>query len=258
MVVDGHVHLEEELPVSGLIETMDAAGIDQAVLLAAAQVPLPRMPRRLAFFRSCLDVKALRMPVYRIASKTRPKHYERPDNEPVFEAARQHPDRLLPFAFVNPALGQEAHDELDRRLGEARGVKLHVWFHGYRLTDALSILKRAESAGLPVLAHLGLGPPEDVERVLDRCPELKLVLAHAGIPHFERLWRIQSPRLLFDIAGPLVPRSMPGQLLRTVGPGRVVYGSDSPIGIRLPEGHGYDLPELPDRAMGENLLSLLP
>ena len=68
-------------------------------------------------------------------------------NERVFEAARQHPDRLLPFAFVNPALGQEAHDELDRRLGEARGVKLHVWFHGYRLTDALPILKGSMPLG---------------------------------------------------------------------------------------------------------------
>src|SRR5919108_1609253 len=142
MVVDSHVHLEEELPVPAMLQTMDAAGIDQAVLLAAAQVPLPRMPRRLAFFRSCLDVKALRMPVYRIASKMRPKHHERPDNEPVFQAARENPERFLPFAFLNPALGQEAHDELDRFLGRARGVKLHVWFHGYRLTDALPILKR--------------------------------------------------------------------------------------------------------------------
>jgi len=258
VVVDGHVHLEEELPVEALLKTMDAGGVDRAVLLAAAQAPLPRMPRRLAFFRACLDVQAIRMPAYRIASRMRPKHFERPDNQPVFDAAREHPDRFLPFAFLNPALGQEAQDELDRRLPEgARGVKLHLWFHGYRLSDAVPVLRRAEREGLPVLAHLGLGPPEDVEHVLDTCPKLKLILAHAGIPHFDRLWRVDSPRLLFDIAGPLVPERMPARLLRAVGPERVVYGSDAPIGVRLPNGHGYELPSLPDRAMGENLASLL-
>src|SRR5205823_5144146 len=130
------------------------------------------------------------------------------------------------------------HDELDRCMERgARGLKLHLWFHRYRLPDALPVLERAASARLPVLAHLGFGPPEDVEMVLEKVPSLKLILAHAGIPHFERLWRL--PGVLFDVAAPqLVSRGTIKRMVAAVGPSRVVFGSDAPVGIRARAG-GY-------------------
>jgi predicted TIM-barrel fold metal-dependent hydrolase len=117
------------------------------------------------------------------------------------------------------------------------------------------MLRRCEDAGLPVLVHLGSGPSSDVEAVLDACPRLKLVVAHAGIPHYERLWRLE--RLCFDLAGPLVSEGMARRLLRAVGPARVLYGSDGPVGLRSPRGHRYEPPALPDPVMGENLIALL-
>ena len=259
MIVDSHVHLEEELPLPKLIDAMDAAGIDRAVLLAAAQEPIPPIPRTgTALLRGCLRVPTFRMPAYRIARRSRRlRPYPRPDNDSVLDAARRHPDRFIPFAFVNASLGEEAHDELDRALAAgARGMKLHPWLHDYHLTDALPLIRRCESGGLPVLAHLGLGPPEDVEAVLDACPRVKLILAHAGIPHFERLWRL--PRIRFDVALPaLVSRSTVRRLLAAVGPDRVLFGSDAPVGIRTDGRHRYRLLPLPDRAMGENFVALL-
>jgi predicted TIM-barrel fold metal-dependent hydrolase len=198
------------------------------------------------------------MPVYRIARNSRRLNpYPRPDNDSVLEASRQHPGRFIPFAFVNASLGEEAQTELDRTIAAgARGMKLHPWLHDYRLTDALPLITRCESAGLPVLAHLGLGPPEDVEAVLDACPRVKLILAHGGIPHFDRLWRL--PRVRFDVAlRALVSRSTIRRLLDAVGPDRVLFGSDAPVGIRTNGGHTYDVPPLPDRVMGENFLALL-
>lgn len=257
MIADGHVHLEPELSVPRLLEAMDAAAIDQAVLIAAAMSPAGPLPKAgLGVFHACMVIRPLRQPMYRLAARYRPRAYVRPDNAPVFEAHHQHPGRFIPFSFLNPALGEEAHEELDRWLGEgARGVKLHPWCHNYRLPAALPILRRCEDAGLPVLAHLGTGPSNDVEAVLDACPRLKLVVAHAGIPHFERLWRLE--RLYFDLAGPLVSEGMGRRLLRAVGPDRVLYGSDAPVGLRAPHGHRYQLPPLPDPVMGENLLALL-
>src|SRR5439155_9468675 len=167
-------------------QTMDHSGIDRAVLLAAAQEKIPSIPRTgTALLRGCLRVPQLRIPVYRIARKNRRlRPFVRPDNDSVLEAARAYPERFIPFAFLNPSLGQEAHDEFDRAIAAgARGVKLHLWLHDYRLTEAIPLLQRCEQRHLPVLVHLGLGPPEDVEAVLDRCPELELVLAHGGIPH---------------------------------------------------------------------------
>jgi predicted TIM-barrel fold metal-dependent hydrolase len=206
-----------------------------------------------------MRVPPLRMPLYRAALRNPRvgRVAARPDNEAVLETALAHPNRFIPYVFLNPTLGQEAHDELDRALAAgARGVKLHPWLHEYRLTDALQILKRCEALRLPVLAHLGTGPAEDVARVIATCPRLKLVLAHAGIPHYERLWRLD--RILFDVALPqLTSPRLVRRLVEAVGPSRVVYGSDAPTGIRAADGHAYSPPSLPDRAMGENLLALL-
>src|SRR5438132_3639236 len=124
---------------------MDRAGIDRAVLLAAAQEKIPSIPKTgTALLRGCLRVPSLRIPVYRIARNNRRlKPFPRPDNDSVLDAAKAHPDRFIPFAFLNAALGAEAHDEFDRTVAAgARGVKLHPWLHDYRLTDAIPLLQR--------------------------------------------------------------------------------------------------------------------
>lgn len=257
MIIDAHAHLEEELSVAGTIAAMDEAGIARSVLIAAAQEPVPPFPAAgPAIMRGCMSVPALRMPMYRIARATM-KQKPRPDNEGVFAAARAHPDRFLPFAFVNPLL-PDAREELERRLAEgARGVKLHLWFHRYRLPDALAVLRMAEQNGLPVLAHLGFGPAEDVRTALEAAPKLKLVLAHAGIPHYERLW--EEPRLFFDVAAPqLTSKRTIARLLDAVGPARVLFGSDSPVGIRKGKTHRHDPPALPSRCYGDTFAALLP
>ena len=258
MILDGHAHVEPELGVDGLVAAMDAAGVAQAVLIGAAQEPIGKInPLGPPIFRACLRVRPLRIPIYRIGRSTMHQH-RRPDNSVVFQAAREHPGRFLPYAFVNPLLGQDAHDELDRCMERgARGLKLHLWFHRYRLPDALPVLERAASARLPVLAHLGFGPPEDVEMVLEKVPSLKLILAHAGIPHFERLWRL--PGVLFDVAAPqLVSRGTIKRMVAAVGPSRVVFGSDAPVGIRARGGgYRYNPPPLPSRCFGDTLASVL-
>ena len=258
MILDGHTHVEPELAVDDLVAAMDAAGVAQAVLIGAAQEPIGSInPLGPPILHACMRLPALRMPIYRIA-RSRMHQLRRPDNAVVFQAARAHPGRFLPYAFVNPLFGSEAHDELERCLERgARGLKLHLWFHRYRLPEALPLLERAADAGLPVLAHLGFGPAEDVEIVLDRLPKLKLIIAHAGIPHFERLWRL--PRVLFDVAAPqLVSRGTIKRLLAAVGPSRVVFGSDAPIGIRARGGaHRYNPPALPSRCFGDTLAAFL-
>ena len=93
--------------------------------------------------------------------------------------------------------------------------------------------------------------------MLEACPKVKLILAHGGIPHFDRLWRL--PRVRFDVAlRALISEATVRRMLDAVGPGRVLFGSDAPAGIRADGGHRYQLPQLPDRSMADNLLSLLP
>jgi len=257
MVTDSHCHLDPELPADRLLAAMDAGGIDRAVLIAAAQEPIGKIGRAgPAFFRGCMAMPALRMPMYRVARRAGGLvPLAQPENGSVYAVARAHSDRFIPFAFLNPRAG--ADDELDRALAEgARGVKLHAWFHGFRLPEALPVLKRCAENDLPVIVHLGFGPASDVEHVLDEVPSLKLVVAHAGLPLFGKLWT--TPRVFFDVAAPqLVSRRVIRRLLQRVGPGRVLFGSDAPIGIRSDGTHRYDPPPLPDRAMGANVESLL-
>src|SRR5205823_5621526 len=116
--------------------------MQRALASGAAQDPIGKIsPLGPPIFRACLRVRPLRIPIYRIGRSTMHQH-RRPDNSVVFQAAREHPGRSLPYAFVNPLLGQDAHDELDRCMERgARGLKLHLWFHRYRLPDALPVLE---------------------------------------------------------------------------------------------------------------------
>ncbi len=261
MVIDAHTHLEEELPPDQLLAAMDRAGVDKACLIPAANLTVGPIHKRLTtIFHACMVLPPLRMPTYSKA-RQRLTAIPRPVNEGVFAAARAHPDRFLPFAFVNPTLGTDAHDELDRWLPQARGLKLHLWLHRYRLPEALPVLKRVSDAGLPVLAHLGFGPPEDVEIVMEKLPKLKLILAHAGIPHFERLWKV--PGIFFDTAstGGLISVSAVREMISQVGAERVIFGSDAPTALRTTGRAGgyyaYDAPALPERALGDTLAGLL-
>jgi uncharacterized protein len=262
VIIDAHTHLEEEeLPVAGLLGAMDRAGVDKAVLIPATNdVVGPIVKAGTAVFHACMVLPPLRMRTYAMALR-RLKPRPHPDNTGVFEAAAAHPDRLLPFACVNPRFTNEAHEDLDRYLPRARGVKLHLWLHRYRLPEALPILKRIVDADLPVLAHLGFGPPEDVEIVMEKLPRLKLILAHAGIPHFERLWKV--PGIFFDTGsvGGLISLSAVREMITQVGEDRVIFGSDAPTALRVGGRAGgqyaYDAPPLPERSLGQTMASLL-
>jgi predicted TIM-barrel fold metal-dependent hydrolase len=98
-----------------------------------------------------------------------------------------------------------------------------------------------EAAGTPVVLHAGSGPvpgdhtgPASVERVLTRYPELKLIIAHLGMPEtgefldlaerFDRL-RLDLTMSFTDFFGDR-PDRLPARL-RELGD-RLLFGSDFP------------------------------
>lgn len=255
-MIDAHCHLDPELSLDELLRIMDRDGVERAALIPAANMPVGAVPRfGPPVFHACMRVHVLRAPMYR-AARARMTPVAEPDNGAVFSAAAASPSRFLPFAFVNPG-ARDPVEELERWIERgARGLKLHAWLHDFRLPDALPLLQRAARAGLPVLAHLGFGARDDVAYVLERAPGLKLILAHAGIPLFERAWHLP---VWFDVAArELASDGMVARLVRAVDPARVIYGSDAPVGIRVRTG-GYAYPQrsIPERALGANLEALL-
>lgn len=254
-VVDVHAHYEPRmLAVPAMLAQMDARGIRQVALIPCMNDPLPETPARLL----AVVRRLMRSPCHplarviaeatitdggdlRLGGKVH-AIYPRPDNASVAEVVRAHPDRFLGWIFLNPraAVGL---DELERWRGVAGmiGVKLHPHWHGWPLVDAIPIARRCEELGLPVLLHLGFGDRGDWRVLTAAAPRLRLIFAHAGIPHYDRIWgAIRADRhLALDVSSPYLDEALVRDAVAAVGPERVLYGTDAPYGFHDPDG-GYD------------------
>jgi len=154
------------------------------------------------------------------------------ENRRVVEECRRHPDRLVPFARLDPRVS-DAADAAEALAGGARGFKLHPRAEDFRLdhpgVDA--ILGVAAEAGVPTLIHAGLGVGSfggTIVELAERHRGCPIVLAHAAVSDLSWVWReIPShPNLFFDTswwnAADLVA------LYSLVPPGRILLGSDVP------------------------------
>ncbi len=154
------------------------------------------------------------------------------ENLRVVEECRLHPDRLVPFARLDPKLisAADAAGALD---AGARGFKLHPRAEEFPLDHpgVETILGVAAAVRAPVLIHAGAGVgsfgPAIVE-LADRHRECPIVLAHAAVSDLVWLGEVAAdhPNLYFDTAW-----WNPSDLLALfalVPPGQVLFGSDEP------------------------------
>jgi uncharacterized protein len=285
-VIDAHAHLEERmLDLPGMLAQLDARGVDQVVLIPTMLDPLPATPeilldvlRRLMMSRRLHplarrinDLTLTRDGDLRLGRRIY-KIYARPDNETVARAMAAHPDRFRGWIFLNPTAGVDV-DELERWRGTPGfvGVKLHPFWHGWRIEEALPIARRCEELGMPILIHLGFGDRGAWKVLADACPDLRLVFAHAGIPHYVRMWDEvrRYPHLHVDVSGPFLDEKLIRRAVAALGPERVLYGTDAPYGFHDATG-AYDygairarVERLPlaardvERVLGDNVAALL-
>lgn len=158
---------------------------------------------------------------------------------------------ITPYASVDPNV--LSPDENVAHLRDlvanrgVRGIKLHPIVQRFAADDPrmLPIYEACIDLGIVVLTHTGpaksgekLGEPEAFVPVLQRYPDLKLVMAHMG----GRAWRQTAavaaafPQVHFDLceivawlgatAGPS-PEDF-GRLIGEIGPERVLLGTDFP------------------------------
>jgi len=270
VIVDAHCHLTAELPAASLVKVMDQGGVDKAVLLAktldpialaspAAMVPStvsafgpdpgpfngvrPRILLSHLGFPGRLSYNGLVRDGLLRAGPFRFRIVERPDNEPVAAALASHPNLFIGLASVNP--NDPGHlDEIDRCFGRGfRGVKGHAWFHRVDLKrQLLQTAKRCANAGFPLLIHLGGSRRTGLSilELADRFPSASFIVAHAGLPYYRVLWHAARthPNLYFDLAGPYMSAELAGLLASHVPPGRLLFASGGPEGLRA-AGGGY-------------------
>lgn len=184
MVIDFHAHYPKGDPdfPDRLVERMAEAGIDRICLFSAGP------------------------------------EFDHASNEDVLEAARRHPDRIIPFALVR--LGADPPDPV--------GGFAERGFRGFKVTNPMSpyddeahfpVYERMEATGLPLLAHTGIVMrtrrpegrrvnaewmrPVRLDAVVRSFPELNVVGAHLGAPWHEEasMMARMHPNYYVDLTG---------------------------------------------------------
>jgi predicted TIM-barrel fold metal-dependent hydrolase len=199
MIIDGHVHMwlrpmypdviinaylepwlamselldmsrdkEENFPTSEvrpelLVEYMEKAGVDRSVVLP-------------------LDFGTVQEPKVGVEQF----------NDWIFESSEIYPDKLIPFMGIDPSRGEQAIRLMRKYHSrfEPRGIKIYPPNGFYPYEERLRpFWEEVKDMGLIVVSHAGAswGPldeeksrPVHFRSVLERYPELKLIIAHLG------------------------------------------------------------------------------
>ena len=188
-----------------------------------------------------------------------------PDNSAVAECAR-HSDRIIPCACVNPRLGDQACQELERCLGvdKMAGLKLMSANHGYTYSSdvANDCVEIARSFGVPVTIHSQGSPshPLEIAVLARRFDDVPFIMDHMG----HRYWRGQALEAaamaenlnLGTCIAAFEPQAV-ADAVAAIGSDRVVFGSNAPTAYPDLAAESIRRLKLPDadleKIMGLNL-----
>ncbi len=258
MIIDMHYHLDERMEtMDRLLDQMAEFQIDKIALIAPMVDPfhVEGVAEKLArFVRNLLT--GFCQPLGKVAYESTVtksgqfsilgKTYDidrLPDNEVVAGALAAHPDKFLGWIFINPAdENSVAVIEKYASFPGWIGVKCHPFWHQYPvsiLDDAAALCVEKD---LPLLIHLG-GKKDngDYQYLPDKHPDLKIIYAHAGVPHYQKLWDDAKRRknVYIDLSSPYLDEPLRRAAVDAVGPGKCLYGTDGPFGYPA-EDHLYD------------------
>lgn len=135
---------------------------------------------------------------YGITGVPGPSHPEK-CNDYIAAVVQTNPDVFIGFSSVNPNYRgpKKAVQELERAVNDLglSGVKLYPMYQDWSMADpilAFPILEKAEELGIPVLVHqagstrvdarMEHGNPILLDPAGRHFPDLKLIIAHCGIP----------------------------------------------------------------------------
>lgn len=192
------------------------------------------------------------------------------DEDSVAAAVRAFPDRLVGYVRVDPTAPdgpvrlRRAVRELGLR-GAGEIFPSMEWFHAHD-ERAYPFYEEAQSLGVPVLMHFGItqsavrnalglpsnadmryANPVDLQPVARDFPKLTFIIAHFGAGYFREALMVcyHCPNVYLDTSGSNVWMKYAGHhltldevfhlTLQAVGPGRIIFGTDSthfPRGFR--------------------------
>lgn len=253
MVIDCHYHFERRLLTdSALLEKMDECGVEKTALMAVLTEPIPKPPEFfLKILRFSLTHRTFRFLAKMLAANFTSEGdlkipagifeiYQNPQNEPIFQAIEDNPDRFLGWVFVNPRGDTDQVQELNKWKEKPGfiGVKAHPFWHRYPPVELLPVAVELANIGKPLLIHAGFDTHGDYDALLREVPGLKLVLAHAGFPLYSDTWKkIRNNKDVYvDLSqSSYLNAHTTRRVVENLGFTRVLFGTDGPYGV-----HGDD------------------
>ncbi|NOY83181.1 MAG: amidohydrolase family protein [Kiritimatiellaeota bacterium] len=151
---------------------------------------------------------------------------ERPDNDAVAEAVRDHSELFTGFVLLNPHRGEgEMLRELERGAARGlRGIKLIPSYQGYPV-DGPGIeaaCRWAHERRWIILNH-HWGPCARLERLIDRYPDACYITGHMTLEYAELMKRVDN---LFVCTCPLLGPRACEEAVSVLGAERLLFGSD--------------------------------
>ena len=205
--------------------------------------------------------------------KANPHTDYRVENERIIASMKEHPTRIVAFARINPYFGAKAVADIREYAAMGvRGIKLHPIrdFSGNRVNDPelmFPLIEAIQEANLLVLVHSGEWwncSPALIADLARNFPRTNFVMAHsAGFGGHQEAIAVarHQDNLYVDTASNGYP-DITSNVVRELGPERVLYGSDHPT---LP--FGFELGKIVkyahlnseqlDLILGRNLARLL-
>lgn len=155
-------------------------------------------------------------------------------NDAAIAAARASGGRVSAFCRIDPRTDPLA--EATRCLDAgAVGIKFHPRAEQFTLAEpgVREVVALAHERRVPVLIHAGRGIPalgQDTVRLSGEFPGARMILAHGAISDLAWLWKVmpEHPNLFVDTSW-WNPADLIA-LFSIVGPGHILYASDSPYG----------------------------
>ena len=217
MILDSHCHLKHgnkertEHSPRAIVQVMDGAGIDKSVV-----------------FAMCVSSAE----ATRFAQK----------------AAREFPERLIPYAYAIPHIAVPALAEIERAVTQLgfRGIKIHGG--ETRMAEYVidPIFELAASLEVPCLIDY-LGNLEHARRIAESFPETTIIVAHFGrylctdrnlLDSFIALAE-DCGNTILDTSGVVFPW-MITEAVRRIGSDRIVFGIDGPHPYPSPVSYARD------------------
>ena len=171
-------------------------------------------------------------------------------NEYIASLVRDHPDRFIGFASVDPILGKEAVEGLEMAIKDLglRGLKLGPTYQSFSPDDesAYPVYEKVVELDIPILIHQSWTPvvkapmkyqhPYLLDDVGINFPELKMVVAHFGWPYTDECICLVAKHRNFHIDfsfWDLFPLETLYEALmkakNLVGFDRIMWGTDFPL-----------------------------